>query len=486
MEEVNKREEILKYVYAKLAQAPFFAKSRITADGKPLPFRHTALKLQEYTKTFIKGATENRIIILPGLRGVGKTIMLLQLYEFLTKKQDIGQDKVLYFSTDELKDYLGSSISDVINTFIEETLKTTPALLNEKVFILIDEAHFDEKWDITAKIVYDQSKKIFLLITGSSALNIEMSMDLARRAKKEKIFPLNFSEYLLLKYNLETDREIGKSLIKLIFNADEKILKEAIDKEHEVIRQTLSIGRPLNKEFSSFITSGDLPFSLELEEKNVYERIFDMIERVIEKDVFTIRSFNTETRGSIKRIIYFLALQSPGGTSDTKLAKHLETSSKQIRTILDVLEKTHLIFSIKPYGGAGKIVRKPWKYYFLSPSINSAIRFKLGAFDRNSKDMFGVLVESMVASYLIRMKETINLPAGIFYDSDDGGADFIVQDAKENAIPIEVGFGKKDKGQIERAIKKHNSRHGIIICECQKIKKEGSIIYIPFTTFSFV
>ena len=100
--------------------------------------------------------------------------------------------------------------------------------------------------------------------------------------------------------------------------------------------------------------------------------------------------------------------------------------------------------------------------------------------------MFGVLIENMVASCLIRMKETINLPTGIFYDSDDSGVDFIVRDGKENIIPIEVGSGKKDKGQIERAIKKYNSRYGIIICECPNIKKEGRVIYIPFTTFSFV
>ena len=489
MEEINKRNEILKYIYAKLAQAPFFVKERINADGKPLLFRQAAIRLQNYAASFIReerGASENRIIVLPGLRGVGKTTMLLQLYDFLTKKQSISQDKILYFSTDELKDYLGASISDVINVFIEDILKTTLTMLNEKVFILIDETHFDEKWDTAAKIVYDQSKNVFLLLTGSSALNIEMSMDLARRAKKEKVFPLNFSEYLALKYGVDIDPELNKSIITLIFNATEKNVENAINRENESIRRYLSIDKPLDKEFSLFITSSDLPFSLELEEKAVYDRIFSMVERVIEKDVFVIQSFNTETRAIIKRIIYFLASQSLGGTSDTKLAKHLETSSKQIRNILDVLEKTHLIFSIKPYGGAGKVVRKPWKYYFLSPSINTAIRFRLGLYDKTSREMFGVLVENMVASYFIRMKETINLPTGIFYDHEDGGVDFLIQDGKENIIPIEVSFGKKDKGQIERAIKRYNSKYGIIICECQSIKKEKNIIYIPFTTFSFV
>jgi predicted AAA+ superfamily ATPase len=155
-----------------------------------------------------------------------------------------------------------------------------------------------------------------------------------------------------------------------------------------------------------------------------------------------------------------------------------------VRNILDVLEKTHLVFSIKPYAGAGRVARKPWKYYFLCPSINSSIRFKLGAFNRDSIT-FGVLLENLVASYLFRMKETVNLPTAIFYDASDE-VDFLIKDGEDNIIPIEVGYGEKDKRNVERAIKKYNSKYGIIVCDCPKIKKEGNVIYIPFMTFSFV
>ncbi len=488
MENVNKHDEILKYIYAKISQAPIFAKQRINLEDRPLLLRQISIKLQGYARAFIneeKGASENRIIILPGLRGVGKTTMLLQLYDFLIKN-NIEEEKVLYFSTDELKGYLGASILETLNIFFEDVLKTTPVFLKDKVFILIDEAHFDEHWDSVAKILYDQSKKIFLVITGSSALNMEISPDVARRAIKEKVFPLSFSEYLLLKHGIDINEKISLRLKSLIFDFNEKDLYEVSKKEIEIVKLSTKIGRELNQELFSFLTMGDLPFSLELEEKSVYDRIISMVDRIIDKDIFSIQSFKSESKETIKRIIYFLATQSPGGTSDSKLSKHLATSSKQIRNILDVLEKTHLIFSIKPYGGAGKIVRKSWKYYFLSHSINTAIRFKLGAFDRNNPQMFGVLVENMVASYLIRMKEIMNLPTGIFYDPNEGGVDFLIRDGKENLIPIEVGYGKKDRSQIKKAIKKYDSKYGIVICNCQKIKKEENVIFIPITTFSFV
>ena len=299
---------------------------------------------------------------------------------------------------------------------------------------------------------------------------------------------MNFSEYLTLKYeNWFPPKNMAESIRDLIFNGDnDSIIGFASSKENELTKKILEIGRPIDKEWEDFVCYKGFPFTLKMSQIEAHEKIFSMIDRVIEKDIFSIQSFNTDTRNMISRILTFLALQSPGGTSDSKLSERLGISPTLVRSILDVLEKTHLIFSIKPHGGAGKIVRKSWKYYFLSPSINTAIRFKLGAYDQNNKEMFGVLVENMIASYFIRMKETINQPTGIFYDSDDGGVDFIIKDSKENVIPVEVGYGKKDRGQIKRAIKKYGSKYGILICDCQKINKEDNVISIPITTFSFV
>jgi len=473
----DKKDEILKYIYAKISQTKELLKEKINYNSKPFPLRKTSIKLQEYAKSFIK-ESEERIIILPGLRGTGKTTMVLQLYDFLVNESKFPEERVLYFSTDELKEYLGVSVSEMLEVYFEDVIKSTPVFLKEKVFILIDEAHFEENWDRIAKILYDQSKNIFIAITGSSALSMEISPDLARRSIKEKVYPLSFSEYLLLKYNIKTD--LSDSLKSLIFKAD---IKKISKKEIEILKYSSKINKEINQEFLSYLTHKDMPFGLNIDEKSVYAKLNSMIDRIIDKDVFSIQSFKSESKETIKRIISFIASQHSGGTSDSKLAGYLETSSKQIRNILDVLEKTHLIFSVKPYGGAGRIVRKPWKYYFLSLSMMASIRYSLGLFDKTNKDILGILLENMVAFYLIKMKETMNF--GMFYDASDGGVDFVIQD-NEKIIPIEVGYGKKDKGQLERAIKKYKSKYGILICGCSKINKEGKIIYLPFTTFSFV
>jgi len=490
--ETADREQLVKYTLAKLAEAPQIVKSHLEDKSGPFRYRRVYFRIKRYVDEFLageqRGNTMNRLIVLPGLRGVGKTTVVFQIYDYLKNQKRIDQDRILYFSVDELKAYLGKSILDVIDTFIQDVHRTTPTNLGKELFIFVDEAHYDPKWSETAKILFDKSKKVFMIFTGSSALSMELSVDAARRATKEMVFPMNFSEYLTLKYrDWHPPKDISESIKNLIFlGEDEKVIKVAVSKENELVKKYLRIEKSIKLEWEDFVCYGGFPFTLNMPYIEAHEKIFNMIDRVIEKDIFSIQSFNTETRNTISRILSFLALQFPGGTSDAKLSERLGASPTLIRSILDVLEKTHLVFSVKPYGGAGKIVRKPWKYYFLSTSINAAIRFKLGAFDKGNRDIFEVLVENMVASYLIRMRETTMLPAGIFYDHNEGGADFIIEDGKGNIIPIEVGFGKKDKRQIEIAIKKYNSKYGIVICDCPNIKKEGNIIYIPITTFSFI
>ncbi len=484
MESIDK-DTFIRYIFAKLAEAPTLARSYTEIDGKRLRYRRVYLRIKKYVEDFLAGDVENRLIILPGLRGVGKTTILFQIYNYLWGQKRIEQDRILYFSTDELKTYLGGRIRDVINVFIQEIHRTSLVNLDREIFIFVDEAHFDKDWGQAVKIVYDQSKKVFIIVTGSSALNLELSVDVARRAKREIMFPMNFSEYMILKHKFFPPSGMTPSIRGLLFSPI-KNLADGIRTTNELRRKLITMDRPVEKEWEDFLCFGGFPFGLRMSQMDTHERIFSVIERVIEKDIFALQPFSTETRNTISRVIVFLALQKPGGTSDAKLADRLDRSPTLIRSILDVLEKTHLVFSVKPYGGAGKLVRKPWKYYFLSPSINAAIRFKLGVYDIRDRVMLGILAENLIASYFFRMKETRNMPTGFFYAPEKEGVDFLLQTGTGDIIPVEVGIGKKDEGQIKKAITRYQSEHGVIISDEEKITMENGIVRIPITEFAFV
>lgn len=89
---------------------------------------------------------------------------------------------------------------------------------------MIDESHFDKNWSLSGKMIYDKSKKIFMIFTGSSAINLEYDLDASRRMIKHEINPLNYEEYLKLKYNFNP-LNMSKSIREALFAGEIETLK---------------------------------------------------------------------------------------------------------------------------------------------------------------------------------------------------------------------------------------------------------------------
>jgi len=481
------KETLIPYIYARLGEAPAISKDYIEKDGVPYNYRTAFYGIKKYIDDFIVGDDENRFLVMPGLRGVGKTTIMLQIYDYLLNGKGIENDRILYLNADELKLFLEAGIKDIIPVYVEEIHKTSMPHLEERIFILIDEAHYDENWSLTGKIVYDQTRKIFMLFTGSSALSLEINVDATRRIIKEKIFPLNFAEYLLLKHNITPPDGLADGLNNLIWQREDNSINQAIENENEMQKRMFKLKRSPSKEWEDYLSYGGFPFGFKANQTEIYNKIFAIVNRLIEKDVYSLKNFTAETRSTISRVITSLSMQKPGETSDSKLAERLKASPTLIRTILNILEKTQLIFSVKPYGGPGKMIRKPWKYYFLSPSINAALNYKLGNYDPANREILGGLAESLVASTFFRWKETHNIPLNISYPTEKRGADFLLFRNLDDIIPVEVGLNKKKTGQLKKSIRNHESNYGILISNgFSKIDKKNNIITIPLTTFSFL
>lgn len=154
--------------------------------------------------------------------------------------------------------------------------------------------------------------------------------------------------------------------------------------------------------------------------------------------------------------------------------------------ILTALEKSQLIFSINAYGSAGKMLNKPKQHFFLTPSIKSALNYRIGRYDLNHEKCYADLVENMVASSLNRLSCESFQSLGLFYDANKKGVDFIVKYMDE-VIPVEVGIGKKTKSQITRAKMKYNADFGILVSNrTSQIEFKNDVLYIPVLTFALM
>lgn len=475
---------IYNYIKKQLSEIPMVLNRKISHDGTQFNSKYEFSRLKLMIDSFLNGESEERYFVLPGIRGVGKTTILFQCYEYLLKEKNFSSNDLLYISC-ETTNFAGeNNIKKIIEIYLDKIHSTTPALLDKQVFIFIDEAHFDKNWAMNGKVIYDESPYIFLILTGSSSLHLNYNPDAARRLNILPVMPLNYTEHLKLKYNYQTD--IRKDMVDLIFAGQ---VENAQEKESKIQKDLLSLDNyPLN-DWNNYLNYGGFPATFNIKfEDVIISKLWSIISKVITMDMANIFNLNKNNQNLTYKTLVYLASQKPGEMSQDKLSNYLNCSKTTVSNIINTLEKTQLIFHSEAYGGASKKVKKPWKYNFATPSIRNCINKKFGNSAGSQSEYDGILLENQIASNLFNLNnDGCMFDFNVYYDSQKGGVDFIVKKMFGNAIPIESGIGSKTKRQVKNAINKYDSEYGIVVSnKTDYIEKENDVIFIPPKTFSFI
>ncbi|WP_407379343.1 ATP-binding protein [Methanobrevibacter sp.] len=479
---MTSKTKLINYIHAKQRETPILARNHLKdIDYSRLKFNEFKNHIDNFIVT--DGEYYNRFFMMSGLRGVGKTTVLYQLYEYLTKEKNVPKSDIFYLDVHDLKISYDVPIKDIVDLYLEDIHGTTAVNLNKKIFLFVDEAQLDMGWADYAKLLFDKTFNIFMIFTGSSALNLETNTDASRRIMKEQMFPCNFSEYLLLNHNLNLTKNNFRDII---LKMDESNIEKAIECESLIKKDLLDLNNDPEIILKKFLHSGAFPFSIKMTEVDTHRLTNDLIERIVQEDLRYFASFNKVSNESILRLISYLATKKPGSTSNSALAQSLNLNIRTVNNILDALEKSQLIFSINAYGSAGKILNKPKQHFFLTPCLKSAINYRVGRYDLNHEKCYAVLAENMVASTLKRFADESFNSLGIFYDANKKGVDFIVK-MFDDVIPIEVGVGKKTKSQLTRAKNRYGADYGVLVSNrTSNIEFKDDILYIPLISFSLI
>lgn len=476
-------EEILKYVQNQLVQAPFRLKSYTENEqGKKYPQRNIYVKVDKYVRDFLHAPNvQDRWIIIPGLRGVGKTTILAQLY--LNYYQEIGDRRMLYISLDEVVNVLGSSLKDVLTAY-ERIIGESFEKLTKPVFIFIDEAQYDPKWASVLKTVYDRSNKVFVACSGSSAVSLQTNSDVIRRSIFQKLFPTSFTEFLMIRDGKYPVTGLKKNIKEALF--DSTSAKEVYGKLKSLEQSVTSAWSSIDRHYiDEYLKIGTLPFAIQMkDEVRVYQTITLLLDKVINQDVQSLGRFDPKTLSHIKRVLFLMAESDV--VSVQNLSKMLETSVSTITNILEVLEHAELLIRVMPYGSNSKKVRKPSRYQFMSSAMRSAFLSVAGN-EQIFASQRGRLMEDIVAMTLYR-EFVANNRGALNYDSSKAGADFILTIAEKNIVPIEVGVGDKAGTQVKNTMKKVGSaKYGIVFCKnALTLVEQDNIVKVPLDYFLLI
>ena len=127
---------------------------------------------------------KNRLIMLKGQKGVGKTTMLLQHI-----KQTFDDPNSVFYVSADNSWFATHTIVDLADYLVS----------HGKTHLFLDEVHKYNGWDKQIKEIYDSYPKLKVVVTGSSMLHLDESdADLSRRCRTYTMQGLSFREYLKL------------------------------------------------------------------------------------------------------------------------------------------------------------------------------------------------------------------------------------------------------------------------------------------------
>jgi len=385
--------------------------------------RYTYYEVEEKVKKFMEKGGLN-IVLLIGLRGVGKTTIL----KTIAKKYS-----GLYTSGDFLKTK-NFEIENITEIAKQEDIRV----------IIIDEILYMSDWQIKLKIEADTNQKILYLISGSSAMQLKkISQDLSRRLDIYKLNPMSFMEYLKINNNLTIHEKINLDIFS----------KKNIESAYLELSKIK--GRLPKNIFSLFRSYYEMQLPYLLEEKNLKEKINQLIEKIIYKDMPMIDNIYTEQLKNAELIVKYLATAEK--VNYTNIATNLQIKKDMVIKIINLLEKSEII-SIIPDIVPTRELRTNKKILFATPSIRLALNEinedRVIGFAR--EDMFGLIMNNSKIKF------------GYNYKQD--GFDYIAK-----GIKFEIG---NNKSKIKPGI--------IVVGDFTDLDIKNNVLYVPFYIFALI
>ena len=476
----EKKSKIIAYIRNQITlSGNALLEKTLNDNGEKLAYRDIYHSLNGYMRDFERGVHEPRWIAVSGLRGVGKTTVLAQLYTDLKTEKF----RKLYLSLDQTTS-LGFSLQEIISSY-EEFLGESFETLKSPLFLFLDEVQYQENWAVISKTIYDRAKNVFIIETGSSAIALQTNADIHRRMILQKIYPFSFCEYIHAKFQHTVSKELSTRIKVALFyseNADEVYTK--LQKETENV---MTYFDGIEKfDIDKYLKYGTLPFVLfTSNESIIYQQINGVMGAVIDKDVTKLETFDKTTISKLPQLLY--ALSGADIVSNLKLSQVVGLDPRTVTQVLDAFEKTGIVFRVMPYGHHYSQVKKPSKYLFTSSSYRAMYYNLIGSIEQ-FENYKGKLLEDIIGMYLNRLFADNLGTISLTYDNAQSGADFILEiKAQHRKIVLEVSTGKKGQKGIEQTVstlKKVEGAYGLIISQNHlAIDRVNNCVFVPIEYF---
>ncbi|MCE5258620.1 MAG: ATP-binding protein [Chloroflexi bacterium] len=289
-----------------------------------------------------RALADQRIIVITGMRRVGKTTTLRWLLD------RVPSANKLYLDLERLDQR--AVFAEANYDLVMDYLRNRGLDPTQPITLAIDEIQNVPNLPSVIKYLYDQYKIKFLL-TGSSSFYLKnyFSESMAGRKVIFELFPLSFGEYLdfhAVPFRMRTE------------------LADMRYDTHEFER--------LKGHYDTFVTFGGMPdVALEQRPEAKQEILRDIITSYINIDVRTMADFTKINE--LQQLLRLLAMRIGSKLDISKLSQVLGISRPTVNAYLEFLEKTYVIERLGAFAGPDKTAALGRKLYFCDNGIASVL-----------------------------------------------------------------------------------------------------------------
>ena len=285
----------------------------------------------------------NRLIVITGARGTGKTTFLLQ---YIRENLNETPNQVIYLNMDDLY-FSKNSLIDFADEFGKRGGK----------YLFLDEIHKYKTWSQELKNIYDYFPDLKIVVTGSCALDIyKGKADLSRRVVMYKMHGLSFREFIALKYDYHFP---VLKLTDLLVNG-EKIIPSILEKIKPI------------KPFEDYLRVGYFPYFLE-GETEFHEKLRQTINHILDSDLPSVENINFTAVHSLRKLLSILSEIVPYKPNIVKLSQQVGISRETLMRYLNLLERADLLILLQSGIYGLSKMNKPEKIYLNNPNIANAL-----------------------------------------------------------------------------------------------------------------
>ena len=350
-----------------------------------------------------------------GARRVGKTYLLFNKIKEL-EERGIKRKQIIYlnFENPVLNEISYKEIKDIIGLH----WSVFPEIVNQKLYLFIDEPQSIVRWELAIRELYD-NYNCCLFITGSSSklLSKEIATSLRGRSITTILLPLSFKEFFEFKnVSLDINKISSKSKSKII------------------------------NYFEEFLQFGGYPEIVFEEYPNEKLKIIkDYFDMVIYKDL--VERYNLKNINLIKWLINSLVNSVSKEASINKLylnlkSQGLKLSKNTLYEYFSILEDSFFVFPLRKFDYSCRNE---------GLSIPKIYLNDIGFLNLYSLKNLGQRLENIVFLNLIRQINNSPLTKINYWKhSSDKEVDFIISEGKKIKSAIQVCYSLSDSNTNER------------------------------------